>query len=83
MITYLLLFKRTRYALSMSQKQNQDHLRSSIIFIHNVDVNVCLWCSQLTTEIINQKQLQYTWQIAALPSLQETCFIYASSLVAC
>lgn len=45
--------------------------------------NVCLWCSQLTTEIINQKQLPCTWQIAALPSLQGTCFIYTSSLVAC
>lgn len=42
-----------------------------------------LWCSQLGTEIINQKQLQCTWQKAALPSLQETCFIYTSSLVAC
>lgn len=41
------------------------------------------WCSQLTTEIINQKQLQCTWQIAALPSLRGTCFIYTSSLVAC
>lgn len=44
---------------------------------------MCFWCSHLTTEIINQKQLQCTWQIAALPSLQGTCFIYTSSLVAC
>lgn len=75
--------KRTGYALSTSQRQNQNYPRSGIIFIHNVDVNVCLWCSQLTTEIINQKQLQCTWQIAALPSLRGTCFIYTSSLVAC
>lgn len=69
--------------LFTSQQQNQDHPRSGIIFINNADINVCLWCSQLTTEIINKKQLQCTWQIAALPSLQGTCFIYTSSLVAC
>lgn len=69
-------------ALSTSEWQKQAHPRSGIIFIHSMDVNVCLWCSQCTTEIINQKQLQCTWQIAALPSLQGTCFIYTSSLAA-
>lgn len=82
-IICLLLSKGTGHALSTSQQWNQDNARSGIIFIHIVDVNVCLWCSQLTTEIINQKQLQCTWQIAALPSLRGTCFIYTSSLVAC
>lgn len=80
---HLLPSKENGNALSTSQQQNQDHPRSGIIFIHNMDVNVYLWFSQLTTEIINQKQLQCTWQIAALPSLQGTCFIYTSSLVAC
>lgn len=70
-------------ALSTSQQQNQDHPRSGIIFIRSMNVNVCFWCSRHTTEIINQKQLQCTWQIAALPSLQGTCFIYTSSLVSC
>lgn len=74
---HLLVSQRTRQALSMSQ-QHWKHPRNSIIFSHNVDVNVWHWSSYLTTEIINQQQLHCTWQIAALPSVKETCFIYTA-----
>lgn len=36
------LSKETGYALSMSQQKNENYSRGAIIFIHIVDVNVCL-----------------------------------------
>lgn len=86
----------TRQALSMSQQHHQEHPRepdrhcpclSNIIrsiqgrasFLATMWMWMCV-TGALTTEIINQKQLHCTRQIAALPSVKETSFIYTSSL---